>query len=138
MLQTNDFLVGKKILIVEDDEVIIEKYKKIFPDGLVKKNYYDEALGELTSGKYYDLIIFDIMLPISEDDFHEIKKLRKELNKLIETIMNKEDEKSNSGDLKNELEQIRKRRSFIKISIVLFSLKFVQSPSKPLLLVYII
>jgi CheY-like chemotaxis protein len=115
------YLKDKQFLLVEDDEVLIEKLKKIFSNNmletLVVKSFYDEALVELKLDKQYDLIIFDIMLPTTLDDFNNTKNLKDELNKHISTIIREEDENPSDSGFKLELEQARERRTIISQEI---------------------
>ena len=112
---------GKHFLLIEDDEVLIGKLKTIFQNIYllepVVKSYYNEALTELKTNNHYDLIIFDIMLPMTNNDFSKIRGLKKELNNYIDVIIRDEDESPNDPSFKFDLEQAREKRTAIAAEI---------------------
>jgi CheY-like chemotaxis protein len=111
----------KHFLLIEDDEELIVKLTTLFNNcnlkELVIKSCYDEALAELKLNKPYDLIIFDIMLPRTNNDFSKIRELKKELNKHIDVIIRDEDESPNDSSFKFDLKRAREKRTAISCQI---------------------
>ncbi len=95
MKETKAIFENKKFLIIEDDNSLAKKIERLLlqlgADKIVIKNYYDEGLKELQDHyKEYSLIILDVMLPMSKDDFAEIQTNNKEIDNIDNLILQKE------------------------------------------------
>ena len=111
----------KHFLLIVDDEGLIVKLTLLFNNcnlkELVIKSCYDEALAEQKTNNHYDLIIFDIMLPVTNNDFSKIRELKKELNEYVNIIIRDEDECPNDSSFKIDLERAREKRTVISNEI---------------------
>lgn len=82
-----DILVNKKVLCADDNKGILEEITEIldlFFEDVFAVNDGEKALEEV-SGNYYDILIFDISMPIM-DGLEAVKKIR-EKNKKIPVII---------------------------------------------------
>ena len=75
-MKTNN---GKKILIVDDDKIVLESCRRILvPEGyqVTLTSNASDAVKELKSKKYYDLLIMDVKMP-EKDGLYLLDEIRK-------------------------------------------------------------
>ena len=108
----------KTICIIEDDDQLLEQLTHEFIKngaGEVKKaRIVDEALNILkTSGHNIDLIVCDIMLPRTWEDYKRIQQWKEELKAYRDIIIQNEEEGPDNNDFERRLELARERRPLI-------------------------
>jgi CheY-like chemotaxis protein len=116
------FMAGKEILILEDDSGLAKRLMNIFQEYGAKvniKHYIDAGLEELQKkGTEYDLIIVDVMLARTKEDFEKISKYREEVDTCVNVLMQEEEYGLNDTEYKKVIEDARQRRSFLLGAIV--------------------
>lgn len=89
---------GKKILVVDDEEINWLLIKDVFEDTLANLTWArvgQEAIDLVASGEHYDLILMDMKMPILNgfDTTMEIKKINKNIPVIAQTAYAMSDEK---------------------------------------------
>lgn len=120
--EISERLTGKSILIIEDDESLSKRLVNVFKRfGVVVDIRYcvDSGLEVLKrNGLNYDLIVVDVMLPRTEDEFRQIQRCRSEEKECIKVLMQEDEDDLDDEELAKKLEDTRKQRASLLKRIV--------------------
>ena len=111
-------LTGKVICLVEDDDQLLEQLTHEF---IEKGATNVEKVQTVEEGRYlledggtrFDLIVVDVMLPRTREDYNKIQQWKEELKAYRDTIIQNEEEGPDNDDFKRRLELARERRPLI-------------------------
>lgn len=113
------FLEGKQVLILEDDQELAELLKELFENegaNVKCKECREEAQRELSQqGIEYDLIVLDIMLPNMVKQIKRIRELDKELEKVRRVLRQEDELQEDDTGLMMQLESAYDKRSAILV-----------------------
>ncbi|MBN2612270.1 MAG: response regulator [Bacteroidales bacterium] len=89
-MEENYDFSGKKILVVDDEEINWLLIKDIFEDTNANMRWArvgQEAIDLVASGEHYDLILMDMKMPILDgfDTTREIKKINRDIPVIAQT-----------------------------------------------------
>lgn len=120
-------LAGQRILIVEDDESLPLRLIKEFEQCeacVTVKHTVESGLMELKeSGTDYDLIVVDVMLPESEEDYQKIQQFRCTVKQVMNVPQQKSTGDANDKEASRLQEQAREKRRFILEQIDMLTCK---------------
>jgi DNA-binding response OmpR family regulator len=117
MLKKDDvkkILEGKHLLVVEDDEGLsyrlVKEFERCGVSRVAQEYAVETGLRELNNkGTKYDLIVVDVMLPKTEDDFRHIQDFRKELKECRKILREEDTADPGDGKYRQELAKARER-----------------------------
>jgi len=112
--EVRERLVNRRVLIIEDDESLskrlVNEFKRYRAEVLVKY-YVDSGLEELKkNGSNYQLIVVDVMLPQTKEEFQQIQRCRKEVDECVKILMQEDEAPPDDDEFGKRLEKAREQR----------------------------
>lgn len=123
--EVKEILAGRRVLIVEDDEGLTERlgkeFKRFGADEVAIRFTVEGGLKELKEkGSEYDLIVVDVMLPETQEDFMQIQGLTGQLKKYQKIL--KQEDTAHPGDQQYQKDLAKARERWRPLNKVITSL----------------